>query len=39
MAPNLEKTTKKSGIFFFIIFYRTKRVLGLDSMINGDRNS
>ena len=30
VAPNLEKSTKKSGIFFFIIFFRDKRVLGLD---------
>ena len=30
MAPNFEKTTKKWGIFFHN-FFRTKRVLGLDS--------
>ena len=39
MAPNLEKSTKKSEIFFFVIVFRAKRLLGLDPMIDGDRNS
>ena len=40
MAPNLEKSTKKAGIFFFIIFFEPKDYWDLIlTMINGDRNS
>ena len=40
MAPNLEKSTKKSGNFFFIIFFEPKEYWDLIlTRINGDRNS
>ena len=40
MAPNLEKSTKKSGIFFSYFFFEPKEYWDLIlTMINGDRNS
>ena len=32
------KVPKNREFLLFIIFFRTKRVLGFDSMINGHRN-
>ena len=41
MAPNLEKSTENSGIFFFHNFlFEPKEYWDLNlTMINGDRNS
>ena len=40
MAPSLEKSTKKSGIFYFKFFFEPKEYWDLIlTMINGDRNS